>query len=63
MQNKLIFSQLFKINLIPGGTVKNLQIMSLLGIRSHLPSISYSLEEFRVQVEMLYRLFLTVDLS
>ena len=40
LQNKINFSLLIKINLRPGGAVKNLQSMSLLGIRSHLPSIS-----------------------
>ena len=35
LQNKINFSLLIKINLITGGAVKDLQSISLLGIRSH----------------------------
>ena len=45
LPNKINFSSLLiKISLIPGRAVRNLQSMSLLGIRSRLPSISYAFQ-------------------
>jgi len=48
LQNKIYFSLLIKINLITGGAVKHLQIMSLLGTGSlfHLSVMLFSSSPF-----------------
>ena len=49
--------------LFPRNTAKKTIPRENCGVGNTVSNQGYSLEEFRVQVEILYRLFLTVDMS